>query len=251
MILLEVGLVYLGLGMAGLGLLACLWPLGAPRSGGRRSGRCLLLAGGALAGVGFALPASARRVAFPRTRLDEIVPVYHFSEFHETLLAAPVERVSLAVRAVTAREIRFFRTLTWIRSPRLCGAGGESILNPAAEDPILDVALRSGFLLLHESPAGEIVFGTVVCCRPSPARDAPTFVALDGPGYAKAVMNFRWEPVDAARTRLTTETRVLATDAAARRRFAVYWRLIYPGSALIRRMWLEAVRRRAEAPPSA
>jgi hypothetical protein len=27
-----------------------------------------------------------------------------------------------------------------------------------------------------------------------------------------------------------------------------YWRVIYPGSALIRRMWLRAVRLRAEAP---
>jgi hypothetical protein len=48
-------------------------------------------------------------------------------------------------------------------------------------------------------------------------------------------------------TRLTTETRVYATDASSRRRFAGYWRVIYPGSALIRRMWLRAVRERAEA----
>jgi len=45
---------------------------------------------------------------------------------------------------------------------------------------------------------------------------------------------------------LSTETRVYANDAASRRRFAVYWRLIYPGSALIRRMWLRAIARRAE-----
>jgi hypothetical protein len=48
-------------------------------------------------------------------------------------------------------------------------------------------------------------------------------------------------------SRLRTETRVFATDASARRRFAVYWRLIYPGSSLIRHMWLDAIRRRAEA----
>ncbi|HYW41393.1 MAG TPA: hypothetical protein VE959_00970 [Bryobacteraceae bacterium] len=28
--------------------------------------------------------------------------------------------------------------------------------------------------------------------------------------------------------------------------FAAYWRMIYPGSALIRRMWLRAIKRRAE-----
>ncbi len=46
---------------------------------------------------------------------------------------------------------------------------------------------------------------------------------------------------------VTAETRVYATDASARRRFARYWRVIYPGSALIRRRWLRAMKRRAEA----
>lgn len=250
MILLEVALVYAGLAAAGLGLLVFVRPLPALRLPTRRMGLTLLLAGVALAGLGFALPAPERRVASTRTWLDEIVPVYQFSEHHEKVIAAPAERVFQAVRAVTASEIRLFRTLTWIRSPRRYAAGRESILNPAAEDPILDVALRSGFLLLHEDPSREIVFGTLVCCKPAPVHDAASFNALAGPGYAKAVMNFRLEDSGANRTRLTTETRVFATDASTRRRFAVYWRLIYPGSALIRRMWLDAIRRRAEAPPS-
>jgi hypothetical protein len=33
---------------------------------------------------------------------------------------------------------------------------------------------------------------------------------------------------------------------ATARRFALYWRAIYPSSALIRRMWLRAIRERAE-----
>ena len=44
---------------------------------------------------------------------------------------------------------------------------------------------------------------------------------------------------------VSTETRVFANSAGARRRFALYWRLIYPGSAIIRRMWLRAIERRA------
>jgi hypothetical protein len=45
-------------------------------------------------------------------------------------------------------------------------------------------------------------------------------------------------------TLLTTETRIYATDAPTRRAFARYWRVIYPGSSLIRRMWLRAVAKR-------
>jgi hypothetical protein len=60
-------------------------------------------------------------------------------------------------------------------------------------------------------------------------------------------MNFRIEDAGPTACTLTTETRVYATDASTRRRFAGYWRVIYPGSALIRRMWLRAIARRAES----
>jgi hypothetical protein len=46
---------------------------------------------------------------------------------------------------------------------------------------------------------------------------------------------------------LETETRIYLTDAAARRRFGAYWLMIRPFSGLIRRLWLRAAKRRAEA----
>src|SRR6267154_2029114 len=64
------------------------------------------------------------------------------------------------------------------------------------------------------------------------------------PGFASATMNFRLEDAGTTACTLTTESRVYATDASTRRRFALYWRAIYPGSALIRRMWLRAIARR-------
>ena len=48
-------------------------------------------------------------------------------------------------------------------------------------------------------------------------------------------------------SRLTTETRVLASDPGVLRRFTAYWTLIHPGSDLLRRSWLAAIRRRAES----
>ena len=46
---------------------------------------------------------------------------------------------------------------------------------------------------------------------------------------------------------LTTETTVFAADAASRRRFRPYWLVIRPFSGLVRRLWLRAIKRRAEA----
>jgi hypothetical protein len=45
---------------------------------------------------------------------------------------------------------------------------------------------------------------------------------------------------------LVTETRVQALSAAARRRFRLYWLVVGPFSALIRRRWLSAACRAAE-----
>jgi hypothetical protein len=45
---------------------------------------------------------------------------------------------------------------------------------------------------------------------------------------------------------ISTETRVLATDDLTRRGMARYWRLIVPGSGLLRRQWLDGIKRRAE-----
>jgi len=59
-------------------------------------------------------------------------------------------------------------------------------------------------------------------------------------------MNFLVEDAGPGAMLVTTETRIYATDASARRRFAVYWRTIYPGSSLLRHTWLRAIKRRAE-----
>ena len=85
--------------------------------------------------------------------------------------------------------------------------------------------------------------------RPSVAhakRSPEQFKALDAPNIAKIAMNFHVEPLGPGECRIITETRV-ATTPFFRRAFASYWRVIYPGSACIRRMWLQAIRRRAEA----
>jgi len=150
---------------------------------------------------------------------------------------------------VTADEIPFFRALTSLR--RLGRPGPESILNAPERLPILEVATRTSFLLLAEEREREVVVGTVVLAprgtridgKPTPEQ----FRALEAPGFAKATMNFLLEDAPEDTCLLTTETRVHATDASSRRRFAAYWRVIYPGSALIRRMWLRAIKLRAEA----
>jgi len=100
---------------------------------------------------------------------------------------------------------------------------------------------------LADDPPVEVVIGTVVVA-PAGARGRLTrdvFQRTLPPGFALAAMNFRVIPDGPDASVVSTETRVFANSAGARRRFAVYWRLIYPGSAIIRRMWLRAIEQRA------
>ena len=194
----------------------------------------------------------------PLTLLDEFAPAWQFREVQRILVHAAPERAYRALRAVTAREIRFYRVLTWLR--RLGRPGPPDILNPPPDGPILEVATATGFLLLADaSPldplstswrggtTGEIVIGKVVIAPPGAELPgtADEYRGLAGPGWARATMNFLIEP-EGAGCVVTTETRVHATDARTERRFRIYWTLIYPGSALIRRMWLRAIKRGSE-----
>jgi hypothetical protein len=212
--------------------------------------------GAAVAGTGALIalaglllpPPSLRRSLHPASLIDRFLPEFQFSEFHERRVRASSAEIFEAIRNVSAQEIPLFRLLTGIRNPRrLFGRQAGSILNPPAARPILDVATASGFFVLAEKEHREIVIGTFVA-RPVGAGAQPPgeFAALSAPGYAKAAMNFRVEAQTGGSCLVTTETRVLATDPATAHRFAAYWRVIYPGSALIRRMWLLAIARRAE-----
>jgi hypothetical protein len=230
------------------GLVSVVRPLRFLRIRTRRTAAVLATAGLVLLVVGLVLPVSPPHLGGPRMALDDVLPDYQFGETHEIRIHASPERVLTAVKAVTAREIRFFRLLTWLRAPHF-GEAPQSILNPAADRPILDVALQSGFVLLHEEAGREIVVGAVVCCGlRHTVRDAFEFRALQG-SLARAAMNFHVTDEGGGVSRLVTQTRVAASDAPAERRFAAYWRVIYPGSAFIRRMWLRAIKVRAELTP--
>jgi len=243
--------VYAGFLIAAPGILSLAWPLRFLGIASRGTGAIVFGCGVAVALAGLLLPATESRVAAQQPQLDDFFPAFQFHEYHTVRVKAPRERVYAAIKEVRADEILFFRTLVWIR--RCGGEGPESILNPRTDSPILDVALRTSFLKLAEDPGTEIELGTLVRVprgwRPKGEPTPEAFRALREPGFALAGMNFRFEDAGANETRVITETRIFATDAATRRRFAVYWRVIYPGSALIRRMWLRAIKKWAEQPP--
>jgi hypothetical protein len=237
--------VYSGVILALGGLVMVLKPAAWLRIGTRRRALLVAAAGALLALMGLGLPVSEQRITRAETALDRFAPAWQFREVHSLRIAAPPARVYEAIQRVRADEIFLFQALTWIR--RGGRALPPSILNAGNRQSLIDVATSSGFVTLADSVPHELVIGTVVMA-PAGVQGTLTpevFLQRLPPGFALAAMNFLVAGDGTDGSVVVTETRVFANSPAAQRRFAVYWRIIYPGSAIIRRMWLRAIRHRA------
>jgi len=227
-------LLYLSLIGAAAGAVSLLKPLRFLGIRTRKMGLLVLGIGFAVFLAGVYLPVTETRVETPRTRLDEFAPVFQFSEFHSVRIDAPKDRVYAAIKTVRPEEIRFYKTLMRIRGL------GSSMAHEGR--PILESFTTGWFQLLADETDREIVVGH------AGNGWGGKFKTSQQVQLIKIAMNFRIEDVDATHCLLTTETRVYAAGSQALRGFATYWRMIYPGSALIRRMWLRAIKLRAENP---
>lgn len=167
--------------------------------------------------------------------LDTWLPRFDVRERHERVVAAEPERaLALALETPVCPD-RLVRALF-----RLRGLG-------ASRATIAEFSSSNGFLALERTPT-TYVFGTAARLRGRPrvAADAESWRDWTRPGI-KVAADFRAEPAGDGRTRLSTETRVLALDRRSRLVFGLYWLAIGPFSALIRRRWLRAIAARAEA----
>ena len=156
--------------------------------------------------------------------IDDVLPRFDANEFHSVALRAePAEAIVLAL-ATPVDADPFVRALFRLRGIKASGSIGAALTRLGLEE------LRSG--------EGEIVFGA----SGTPWRPGGGIHPFDdaGPGRVQMATDFR---ADGAR--LSTETRILACDPAARRAFLRYWRVVGPFSALIRRRWLAAIAKSA------
>ena len=239
-------LVWTGIAAALAGLLSLVRPL---RFFGVRTRRRALAV--SLCGIGAALagvlwPSHVMRSAAPHQRLDDFLPAYQFVEYHEARVRAPRAAVEAAIRQVSLADMPVAVALMRIRG----AASGRFRGSPPDTRPLLETMLQpgSGLLALDLADPSELVLGMVgFVHKPKPPVMTPEqFLAFASPGGLRVAFNLRVVDEGHGVLRVSTETRSLANDGAARRAFARYWRIIYPGSSIIRRVWLDAITARAE-----
>ena len=150
--------------------------------------------------------------AMLRAVLDAVLPRYDVREYHDIAVNANPEAALAAALAVPAACDPVVAALFWLRHI------------PGGTLPLREFFPRLGI---------------------RPAISTPTaFIGL-GDFLGVTIAFGIWAAVrdGGEGTRLVTETRVHSSDAAARGRFRLYWLVVGPFSALIRRRWLAAARR--------
>ena len=178
--------------------------------------------------------------------LDRFMPVYDVVERHHIHVDAPA-RLTLAV----AREIDLSNSpiIRAIFKGRELILGATPDARPRPRGLLAEVQ-SLGWVVLAEVADHEVVVGAVtrpweanVTFRSIPAAD---FAAFSEPDYVKIVWTLRADTTGASSSMFSTETRAVATDAAARSKFRPYWAFLSPGIFLIRQAMLRPVKTQAE-----
>jgi hypothetical protein len=177
--------------------------------------------------------------------LDPFIPAFDIRERHSIVVRAPAETVFAAAAAFDFQSLGFIRAIIRARQFLLHSTRVER-----QPQPFLQEALKMGWGVLAQEPGACFVagarcqpwLGDVVFTPVSPAE----FAGYAEPNQVKIAWTLEVESLGPASSRLSTETRAVATDETARRRFRRYWRWARFGIVTIRLLMLPAIRRQAE-----
>ena len=184
--------------------------------------------------------------------LDHVLPAYRHRERHTTRIATTPDAVWSALHEVSNGDLRLTHVLMKIRAiPARLPGGGSPLRNAPGDRGFIEAFLERGWREMRVDPPWTLLMGAVGQPWRLRGGETPDVIDLDGfrafarPGFVLMATSFELEPLGHG-TRLSTETRVQPTDAAAARTFRPYWWAIRGGSGLIRRDVLHTVRHQAE-----
>ena len=177
--------------------------------------------------------------------LDRFMRDHDVAERHHIAVAAPADVTLGAARKMELESSRITRAIF---------KGRELLLRSKADATrrpkgLVEEMTSIGWGILAETDR-EMVFGAVTrpweanpVFRPIPAEQ---FAAFAEPDYVKIAWTIRADPQRDGSSVFRTETRAVATDPGARKKFRVYWSFLSPGIILIRAAMLPGLRAATE-----
>jgi hypothetical protein len=239
-------LAYFGIALALCGLANLAIPFRFLGIRKRAIGALVLAGGVVLVFTGLLWPAPLIRVAQHETLLDDVMPEYQFSERHSERIHAKPEQVMQAIRQSTFGDMKSLSTLLKIRGAALRTPDNNGVFSP--DKRVLDSFAASGYIAGGSEHEIVMCGGAIVRAkRPLEMRTLQEFADYREQGAVKIGYDFIVDDAGGGWSKVTAETRVVATDDFTRRGMGRYWRLIVPGSGLLRRQWLDGIKRRAES----
>ncbi len=237
-------LVYAGIVAAVLGAANLVFPFRFLGVRKRFAGALILVGGVGLAIAALLWPAPMFHVSQHRTGLDDVMPEYQFFERHSVRVHARPEQAMEAIRQSTFGDMKSLAALLKVRAAALhIHNQGDSL----GSMRVLDGFSKSGYVI--GGSEHEIVMAGGASLRANDVlrmRSLQEFADYREPGAVKMAFDFNVEDAGGGWCTVSTVTRVLATDDSTRSGVGRYWRLIVPGSGLLRRQWLDAIKKRAE-----
>ena len=166
--------------------------------------------------------------------IDKYLKKYDFNEYHEITIDAAPNEIYPIIMKLDFTQSRIVNFLFRLRG-----------LPKAMRN--LDGFIKVGFIFLEEIENEEFVLGFLANQRGLKIVSPKEFIDFTQAGYVMAAWNFHFVQVDEGETLISTETRILGTNKAAKRFFSLYWFFIAPFSAWIRKIILEMLKKEAES----
>jgi hypothetical protein len=178
--------------------------------------------------------------------LDVFMPNYDVAERHHVGVGAPAAITFGALMDMDLEQSLLIRAIF---------KGRELLLGADADEAsrtrgLIALTKELGWVVLADMPGHEIVMGAVT--RPWEPNVvfrgiAPEhFAAFNEPDYVKIVWTLRADAISPYSSIARSDTRAVATDASARRKFRWYWARFSAGIVLIRELSMRIVKREAE-----
>ena len=186
-------------------------------------------------------------------QIDSLLPDFSFNEFHEVRVNASLEKIKQVLQVTGVKDIPAAHLLMKIR-----GIADDDVdLSDRASNNLVGSNTVSTpdfnfFIVAPDEWITLMILKSVIITnnanQPAPPEIATLdqFTAFNEPGYVKVAVNFRFISTNNQETILTTETRNHGITHKDNRVFGYYWRIIYPGSAIIRRLWLDTIKKKAQ-----
>lgn len=179
-------------------------------------------------------------------RLDRFIPSPDVRERFETMIRAPAATVMDVAKNFDLQSVPAVNVIFRLREA-LLGAKGHP---PRKPQGIVEETTSLGWGMLEERPGRFLVCGAR--CQPwlayvrFSAISAQEFATYSQPDQVKIAWTLEADELARDVMRFAQETRAVATDVDARRKFLRYWRWARFGIIAVRLLMLPAVRRTVE-----